>query len=102
MKGPDSSDVTGDLSTRASILKARAPAYIQSLRQEELHGRGLGLHELAVFAATLEDLIHAEAAGQFDWIDAALGLPAVGPISMADADSAIHYFALVYALTWAM
>merc|ERR1719203_392975 len=96
VKGLDSAEGVGDLSTRASILKARAPAYIQSLFQEELHGRGLGLHELAVFAATLEDLIHAEAAGQLEWIYAALGLPVVGPISMADADSAIHYFAVAY------
>ena len=49
-----------------------------------------------MFAATLEDLIHAEATGQLERIYAALGLPAVGPICMADADSAIHYFALVY------
>merc|ERR1719203_2603941 len=96
VKGLDRAEVAGDLSTPASILKARAPAYIQSLFQEELHGRGLGLHELAVFAATLEDLIHAEAAGQLEWIYAALGLPVDGPISIADADSAIHYFAVVY------
>merc|ERR1719203_1301991 len=96
VKGLDRAEVAGDLSTPASILKARAPAYIQSLFQEELHGRGLGLHELAVFAATLEDLIHAEAAGQLEWIYAALGLPVDGPISIADADSAIHYFAVAY------
>ena len=44
----------------STILKARAPAYIQRLVQEHLHGQGFGLHELAVFAATLLDLIHAE------------------------------------------
>merc|ERR1719203_627942 len=96
VKGLESAGGEGDLSTRASVLQARAPAYIQSLFQEELHGRGLGLHELAVFAATLEDLIHAEAAGQLEWIYAALGLPVDGPISIADADSAIHYFAVAY------
>merc|ERR1719330_1484669 len=96
VKGLDGAEGVGDLSTSASVLKARAPAYIQNLFREELAGRGLGLHELAVFAATLEDLIHAEAAGNLEWIFAALGLPTVGPVSLADADAAIHYFAVAY------
>merc|ERR1719330_867830 len=96
VKGLDGAEGVGDLSTSAWVLKARAPAYIQKLFREELAGGGLGLHELAVFAATLEDLIHVEAAGDLEWIYAALGLPTVGPISLAEADSAIHYFAVAF------
>merc|ERR1719401_546496 len=37
----------------SKIMKDRAPAYIQGLFERRLHGHGLGLHELAVFAAVL-------------------------------------------------
>ena len=43
----------------STILKARAPAYIQRRVPEHMHGQGFGLHDHAVFAATLSDLIHA-------------------------------------------
>ena len=37
------------------------PAYIQDLFEQRLHGRGFGLHELGVLAATIEHLVHSEA-----------------------------------------
>jgi hypothetical protein len=43
------------------VLEDRVPAFVQSLFEERLKGQGLGLHELAVLAATLEHLIHDEA-----------------------------------------
>merc|ERR1719491_1371813 len=48
-------------SAPTSIMKSRVPAYIQSLFEQRLHGQGLGLHDLAVFAATLSDFVHNEA-----------------------------------------
>merc|ERR1740129_1529497 len=64
-------------SSETALLKARAPAFIQSLFEEHLRDSGMALHELAVFAAVLADLIHAEAAGQLEWIFSALHLPIV-------------------------
>jgi len=43
-----------------SIMKDRVPAFIESLFQQRLHGEGLGLGEVAIFAATMLDLIHRE------------------------------------------
>jgi hypothetical protein len=43
------------------ILKDRVPRYIEELFEERLHGKGFGLHELAVFTATIERLAAEEA-----------------------------------------
>jgi hypothetical protein len=45
----------------AGVLKEQVPAYIQDLFEKRLGGRGFGLHELAVLAATIEHLVHNEA-----------------------------------------
>ena len=37
------------------------PTYIQDLFEQRLGGRGFGLHELGVLAATIEHLVHSEA-----------------------------------------
>merc|ERR1719336_476844 len=48
-------------SSPTEVLDDRVPAYVQSLFEERLSGRGLGMHEVAILAATLEHLIHDEA-----------------------------------------
>merc|ERR1719221_895341 len=45
----------------AGLLKEHVPAYVQELFEKRLGGRGLGLHELGVLAATVEHLVHNEA-----------------------------------------
>ena len=80
------------------MLKSRAPAYIQSLFDEHLHGQGFGLHELAVFAATMADLIHAEATGQLESIHQVMGLPTNGILPRAEADEAVESFLVAYLL----
>jgi hypothetical protein len=40
------------------------PTFVQDLFEERLKGRGLGMHEIAILAATLEHLIHNEAEGR--------------------------------------
>mmetsp|Transcript_76016 Transcript_76016/g.211201 ORF Transcript_76016/g.211201 Transcript_76016/m.211201 type:complete len:629 (-) Transcript_76016:105-1991(-) len=54
-----------------------APSYLQTLleKRQELGGHGLGLRELAVFAATLEDFIHMEAARRVKMAYELEGLP---------------------------
>jgi len=52
----------------------------------------LGLHELAVFASTLEELIHHEATGQLEWIYRALGLPLHEPVPEEKADLAMEFY----------
>lgn len=50
-------------SQSGDVMKGLAPAYIQDLFTERLHGRGLDLEELAVFAATMSDLVFQESLG---------------------------------------
>ena len=69
-------------SSDSTMLKGRTPAYIQSLFEEHVHGRGLGPHELAVFVATMADLIHAEATGMLELIHRVKGLPTGGLVPM--------------------
>jgi len=63
VKGLDSAGEawTGDLSSPTSVLEDLVPSYVLALFEERLKGRGLGLHETAILAATLEHLIHNEA-----------------------------------------
>jgi len=48
-------------SSPTAILKGLVPAYVETLFEQHLDGRGFGLRELAVLAATLEHLVHDEA-----------------------------------------
>lgn len=47
--------------TPAGILRERVPAFLMELFEEAFGKSGLMLHELAIFAATLEHMIHDEA-----------------------------------------
>jgi len=47
--------------SEVGILKEQVPAYVQDLFEKRLNGRGFGLHELGVLAATVEHLVHNEA-----------------------------------------
>eukprot|EP00931_Biecheleriopsis_adriatica_P086866 TRINITY_DN6142_c0_g1_i2.p1 TRINITY_DN6142_c0_g1~~TRINITY_DN6142_c0_g1_i2.p1 ORF type:complete len:602 (+),score=118.50 TRINITY_DN6142_c0_g1_i2:54-1859(+) len=47
--------------TTTEVLDDHIPAFVLSLFEERLKDTGLGMHELAVLAATLEHLIHDEA-----------------------------------------
>merc|ERR1740139_1712659 len=97
VKGLDAGS-TWNSSGATTVMKARAPAYIQSIFTDHLLGDGMDLHELAVFAAVLADLIHAEAVGQLEWIFAALRLPTEGPVSANRAKAAIDAFVVAHLL----
>jgi len=61
MQGLDASGGHRNATSGAGMLKEQVPAYIQDLLEQRLAGRGLGLHELSVIAATIEHLVHSEA-----------------------------------------
>jgi len=48
----------------AAVLGEKLPGSVRDLFEERMGGRGLDLHELAVLASTLENLIHGEAVGR--------------------------------------
>jgi len=98
VKGLDSAGESWNSSGATTVMKARASAYILSLFEEHLNGKGMGLHELAVFAATLADLIHAEAIGNLEKIYKVMDLPMQGPVDPAQAESALKSFVVAHLL----
>jgi hypothetical protein len=50
-----------NITSPSGILKDHVPTYIQNIFEKRLGDKGLGLHDLAVMASTLEHLINKEA-----------------------------------------
>jgi hypothetical protein len=67
--------------TPAVVLKDRVPTYVQDLFEQQLGGRGFGLQELAVLAATLEHLVSNEARLHLQETFQMLEMPAEGQLS---------------------
>jgi len=84
LRGLEPSGGAWNASSPAIIMKDRAPAYIQGLVANRMHGQGFGLVELAVFAATLMDLIQHETVADLDSIYAAMRV-SEGAMLPADA-----------------
>jgi len=61
IKGLDTAGGHRNSTSSAGLLKEQVPSYIQDLFEKRLGGRGFGLHELGVLAATIEHLVHSEA-----------------------------------------
>merc|ERR1719218_28196 len=61
IKGLDTAGGHRNSTASAGLLKEQVPSYIQNLFEQRLGGRGFGLHELGVLAATIEHLVHSEA-----------------------------------------
>jgi len=97
MNGLDRAAESVNSSSKGSILKARAPTYIQSLFEKQ-QGKGLNLHQLAVFAATLSDLVHNEAVDSLNTIFGALGLPLKGPVDAEMSEAATKAYLVSYLL----
>jgi len=87
---------TEGAATGTTIMKDRAPAFIQSMFERRLQGQGLSHHDLAVFAATLTDLIHSEVSGNLERAYAALELSTVGPVSRGGYEMATKAYLLTY------
>jgi len=87
-------DTAGSAST--SILKSRAPAFILDLFEQRLQRKGLGHHDLAVFAATLTDLIHKEVSGSLAGIYNDLDLPTREPLTEQEYQMASKAYLISY------
>jgi len=96
MLGLDPAGAGWDSSAPSSIMKDRAPAYIQSLFEQRSQGQGLGLHELAVFAAVLSDLVHKEVLGGLHQVYTSLRLPTVGTVPQRWSTQAVKAYMMLY------
>merc|ERR1719258_647560 len=98
IKGLDPAGEAWNASSPTGILKDQVPSYIQSMFEKRLGGRGLGLHELAVFGATIEHLVHNEAIGR---LGAALNVHKRLPTSLmtsTEADTVLDTYMMAYIL----
>merc|ERR1719254_294400 len=86
VKGLEPAGQSWNSTSPTSILTNRVPAFVQSLFEERLHGEGMGLHEVAVFAATLSDFVHNEALSDVIDLFAAFELSTTEPVREDDVD----------------
>merc|ERR1719498_917782 len=98
IKGLDHAGAGWNSSTATGILKDQVPAYIQDLFEQRLGGRGLGLNELAVFAATVEHLIHNEAVGRLGSALTLHGLLPTALMTRVQVDEILDTYMMAYIL----
>mmetsp|Transcript_119773 Transcript_119773/g.194858 ORF Transcript_119773/g.194858 Transcript_119773/m.194858 type:complete len:566 (-) Transcript_119773:210-1907(-) len=98
VKGLDPDGGSFNASSPADILKDQVPTYIQGLFEKRLHGKGMGLHELAVFGATIEHLIHNEAVGRVGDALNVHQILATSTMSEQEADEVLDTYMMAYIL----
>jgi len=96
LKGLEPDGQGWNSSSASGILDSHVPAYVQGLLEERVGGRGLGIHEVAVLAATLEHLIHDEAVDRLKGAYASLGLSVVGKPAEAQVLEAIEVYMVFF------
>lgn len=98
IQGLDRAGQSWDDSSPAGILTDQVPAYVQDLFEQRLAGKGFGLHDLAVMAATIEHLVHSEALSK---LGEAFGVHQRMPtemLSVEDANEILETYMMMYVL----
>jgi hypothetical protein len=98
IKGLDPAGDSWNSSSPTEVLKDQVSSYIQELFEKRLGGRGLGVKELSVFAATIEHMVHNEAIGR---LGSALQIHDILPTSSmtsAEADQVLDTYMMAYIL----
>jgi len=85
-----------DAPAKSNIMKDRAPAYILGLFEQRLHGHGMGLHELAIFAAVLTNLVHKEASGELHKVFTSMQLPTIDRVPHTWVEHAVKAYLIRY------
>jgi hypothetical protein len=80
------------MSTPAGIMREKVPTFLFELFEQALGSTGLKMHELVVFAGTLERLIHDEMVDRLKDVYKALGVSADSRMSEDDAQKAMKAF----------
>jgi hypothetical protein len=92
IKGLQSNNAIWNHSSPAGVLKGQVPAYVQDLFEERLGNEGLGVHELAVLAATIEHLIHNEIVGKLGVVFDVLQMSPTSILGEAEADRVLDTY----------
>merc|ERR1719310_1349091 len=80
----------------SDVLQDRVPDVVQTMFEDRLKGRGLGMHELAVLAATYEHLIHDEAVKRLEASFVALEQPLDSKLNEFQANDLIDTYMAIY------
>jgi len=88
-------------SSSTAMLKSKMPSFIIELLEEHIASHRLGLGELAVLAATVEDLVRREAFEVLTMVYEAYNLSTHEPLeNEAQEDLVIKTFTLFYTMPW--
>jgi len=89
-------DSAEDSSMPSDALMKWMPRYLVNAVEQLMGTHGVSLRELAVLAATFEDLIHKEAAGRLEELYDMLDLPTSGRIGATESEKVITYYTAMY------
>jgi len=89
-------DAAEDAAMPAAALMKWMPSYLVDAVEKLMGTHGVSLRELAVLAATFEDLIHKEAAGRLDELYNMMDLPTTETIGASDSEKLISYYMAMY------
>merc|ERR1719502_2664747 len=73
--------------------------HIRSVFDDKLSGKGFDLHQVAVFAATLENLIHTESIERLEATYRLLGLDTTAKLSEQDAERVVKAYMIIFVLS---
>jgi len=96
LRGLEPAGGSWNSTSSSTIMKDRAPSYIQSILEQRLSGQGLGLEELAVFALTLSDLIRNDAVSDLEDLYTGLRLSPSASLSIASMDLLFKTYFMTY------
>jgi len=83
---------------RVSAMEGLAPGHLFKLFNQRLHGNGMSLQELAIFASTLKDLIHSEVSDQLLRAFQMLDVPTQGIVSDEEVELTTQMWLIQYVL----
>jgi hypothetical protein len=77
-------------------LQEWVPSFLQNFLEQLAGGRGISLRELAILAATLEDLVHKETSSRLDQAFHALEHPHESDLNQEQISEVLEVFMMIY------
>jgi len=98
IRGLEPNNKTQQSDASPTGVKEWVPSYLQDLLEQRLGDTGATLHDLAVLAASLEDVVHKEAVGRLETAYGVHELRTGSPIDGQSLDEVIRTFFVAYLL----
>jgi len=98
IKGLEPNGNAWNSTSPSGVLKDRVSSYVEDLFEERLGGRGFSLDDTAVFAATLEHLIHDDNMNRLTKAYASKNIPSSNDLTISQADSVLDEYMKLHVL----